>query len=540
MAGGDVSAVEGVGVVQKVAELGERVAAHAGDRRAAAGVLGDEVREHVAAEPVLEIQDVVRDPELVGREPGVGDRIEGAARTVGDGVAVAEQLHGGADDVVPLLHEDRCSHGAVDTPRHGDEDALPHQRPPPQCGMRNAECGIDGEGPIPETIDGAQRSRDLFRIPHSAFRIPHCDHRCSTALSALTFSTIRGSTAISASTSSVVFSLPNENRSAATPSSRGTPMAVSTCDGSTAPVEHAEPEEQAIPARSRCISSASLSVPGIDTLVTWGARRPCAPLITASGTTTSSRRSSSSRSAATRAANAACSRTASPTAVPSPTIPGTFSVPGRIPNCWPPPWMTASSACRSRTTSAPMPLGAPILWPETVKRVHATSCSDTGTLPKACTPSTWNGTPASRHRAASRATGCTTPTSLFTHITLNTATPRASASPNASCDTWPWPSTGRMISSPPRRATACAAARTALCSIADTATRNGPPRSRAASAHPITARLSASVPPDVKITWPGSAPSAAAMLRFASSTPARAARPKRCGEDGFPKASGPR
>src|SRR3989475_8791433 len=75
-----------------------------------------------------------------------------------------------------------------------------------------------------------------------------------------------------------------------------------------------------------------------------------------------------------------------------------------------------------------MPLGAPTLWPETVKRVHATSDNETGILPKACTPSTWNGTPASRHRAASRATGWTTPISLFTHITLTTATPSASAS----------------------------------------------------------------------------------------------------------------
>ena len=202
--------------------------------------------------------------------------------------------------------------------------------------------------------------------------------------------------------------------------------------------------------------------------------------------------------------------------------------------------MIASTAWRSRTTRAPMPLGAPILWPETVKRVQATSCSDTGILPNACTPSTWNGTPASRHRAASRATGCTTPISLFTHITLTTASPRASAWASASSATSPTPFTGRTISSPPSRATACAAARTALCSIADTATRNGPPRSRAARAHPITARLSASVPPDVKITWLGSTPRASAMRRFASSTPARAARPKRCGEEGFPKASGPR
>src|SRR5256712_11720442 len=241
MAGGHVRAVERVRVVQEVTELGERVAAHARDGRAAARVLGDEVGDHVAAEAIFEIQDVVRDPELVGHEPGVGDRIEGAARTVGDGVAVAEQLHGGADYVIPFLHQDRRSDRAVDSPGHGDENTIGH-----------------------------------LDLP------PHSNHRWSTALRARTFWTILGSTATVASTSSSVFSLPNENRSAATPRSRGTPIAVRTCDGSTAPVEQAEPEEQAIPARSRCIRSASLSVPGIDTLVTCGARRPFAALITAS------------------------------------------------------------------------------------------------------------------------------------------------------------------------------------------------------------------------------------------------------------------
>src|SRR5439155_618765 len=254
------------------------------------------------AEAIFEIQDVVRDPEPVRHEPGVGDRMEGGARTVGDGVAVAEQLHGGADHVVTLLDEERRGDGGIHPAGHGDEDALAH--------------------------------------------------RCKTADRALTFSTIFGRAPITVSMSSGVFSLPNENRSAATPRSRGTPIAVRTCDGSTAPVEQAEPEEQAIPARSRGIRRASLSVPGIDTLVTCGARRPFAALITASGTTASSRRSSSSRRAATRAANAACSRAASSTAAPNPTIPGTFSVPGRMPNCWPPPWMIASMTWRSRTTSA--------------------------------------------------------------------------------------------------------------------------------------------------------------------------------------------
>src|SRR5438445_188311 len=59
------------------------------------------------------------------------------------------------------------------------------------------------------------------------------------------------------------------------------------------------------------------------------------------------------------------------------------AVPGRSPNCCPPPWMIASTACRSRTSNAPIPLGAPILWPEMVTRVQPTSLSETGTLPSA-------------------------------------------------------------------------------------------------------------------------------------------------------------
>src|SRR5207245_357207 len=116
----------------------------------------------------------------------------------------------------------------------------------------------------------------------------------------------------------------------------------------------------------------------------------------------------------------------------------------------------------------------------------------------------------------------------------------ASACSRAPSSTTPEALTGRRSSTPPRRATAWAAARTALCSIADTTTRNGPPRSRDASAAPMIARLSASVPPEVKITWLGSAPSVSAMVRLASSIPARAARPNRWAEDGLPNASWPR
>src|SRR5215211_3660910 len=44
------------------------------------------------------------------------------------------------------------------------------------------------------------------------------------------------------------------------------PLATSTWDGSTAPVEHADPLDAATPARSRCMSNASLSAPSIATL----------------------------------------------------------------------------------------------------------------------------------------------------------------------------------------------------------------------------------------------------------------------------------
>ena len=94
-------------------------------------------------------------------------------------------------------------------------------------------------------------------------------------------------------------------------SSRGTPMATSTCDGSTAPVEQAEPPEAATPARSRCMSSASLSAPATATLSTCGARSAPSPLTTRSGTTARSRAASSSRSARSRAASAGCSAAAS-------------------------------------------------------------------------------------------------------------------------------------------------------------------------------------------------------------------------------------
>jgi hypothetical protein len=50
----------------------------------------------------------------------------------------------------------------------------------------------------------------------------------------------------------------------------------------------------------------------------------------------------------------------------------------------------------------------------------------------------------------------------------------------------------------------------------------------------LIARLSASVPPEVKITSAGLAPTSVAMSSRESSTTRRAARPEACSDDGLP------
>jgi hypothetical protein len=119
---GDGVAAEGVGVGEEVAELRKGVAAHAGDGRAAAGVFRHEVGDDIAAEVVLEVEDIVRDAQPRGHGLRVADRVEGAAGAVGNGaLAVAEELHRGADDLVALLDEERRGDGGVHAPGHRDQ-----------------------------------------------------------------------------------------------------------------------------------------------------------------------------------------------------------------------------------------------------------------------------------------------------------------------------------------------------------------------------------------------------------------------------------
>jgi len=110
----DVVAVEAIGVGEQIAELGEGVTADARNGGAPARVFLDEILDDRAAELVFEIEDVVRDAKGRRDRTRVVDGIEGAARPIGDLIAIAEQLHGCADDVVSLFDEQGRRDGTVD------------------------------------------------------------------------------------------------------------------------------------------------------------------------------------------------------------------------------------------------------------------------------------------------------------------------------------------------------------------------------------------------------------------------------------------
>ena len=133
-------------------ELDLLVAAQARVRRAAGGVLADEVLDDVLVEAVAEVPDVERDADHVGRPArvvGVLDRAA-AAGAAAVGLRVAREGQVDAGDVVALLDRAGRRDGRVDAARHRCQDA--HQRcvPARQCGAA---------GPLHDRRDGARRAR---------------------------------------------------------------------------------------------------------------------------------------------------------------------------------------------------------------------------------------------------------------------------------------------------------------------------------------------------------------------------------------------
>ena len=248
-----------------------------------------------------------------------------------------------------------------------------------------------------------------------------------------------------------------------------------------------------------------------------------------------------SRSAASRADSAARCSTACSSASARPTAPAASSVPLRMSRSWPPPCDNGIGRRSRATWSAPTPTGPPSLWALTAARSTPAAPRSTGRCATAWTASVWKRTPRSRQPAAMVATSCTVPTSLLAHMTVTSATDPGSSSTAArtSCAaTSPHgPGSTQVTSASPASTRAVTGSRTAWCST-PLATIRRCAGSCAAAAHsvPLTARLSDSVPPEVRTISLGRDPRHAAMRSRASSTTARAARPLVCSDEGLPTA----
>src|SRR5262245_28034231 len=209
------------------------------------------------------------------------------------------------------------------------------------------------------------------------------------------------------STSGSVVVGPVLTRTAARASCGGTPIAASTWDGCTLPEEQAAPEDTATPSRSKAMTAVSAFMPGTANRVVFGSRSTPAPKMTTSGVAALRAVSRRSRSPAVCALSAARPARAAAAAAPKPAMPATFSVPARTPRSCPPPLMRGSGngISASRLISAPTPLGAPILCPETVRRSAPSALISHAIRPAPWTPSTCSRPPASCVRRAASETG---------------------------------------------------------------------------------------------------------------------------------------
>ena len=171
------------------------------------------------------------------------------------------------------------------------------------------------------------------------------------------------------------------------------------------------------------------------------------------------------------------------------------------------------------------------------------AAKSTGTAPTAWTASVWTGMPCSAASATTSSIGWRVPTSLLAHITEMRATESGSRSTLRAqrVDVEPARCVDRAAARPRRPssvASQSSGSRTAWCSIAvdRIRTRRGS-SPRRAQKMPLRARLSASVPPEVKTTSPGRQPSERAIVSRASSTTRRAPRPEACSELALPTAA---
>ena len=216
-------------------------------------------------------------------------------------------------------------------------------------------------------------------------------------------------------------------------------------------------------------------------------------------------------------------------AAPNAAIAATFSVPARLPRSCPPPLISGSAKCSasSRLISAPAPFAPPNLWALSVIRSAPSALMSSGMRPAACTASTCSSPPCRCTIAAASATGWMTPVSLFAAMSETSARPPARQA------------FARAQRDRPRRSRAnrnlldVAPPRTARQRAPRDARSPRPAGDRMGASRPptsmtgVSASAFASVPPEVKITLRGSAPTSAATSSRACSTTAAPPGPRR-------------
>jgi hypothetical protein len=185
------------------------------------------------------------------------------------------------------------------------------------------------------------------------------------------------------------------------------------------------------------------------------------------------------------------------------------NVPERTPRSCPPPWVSGSTGSPRRSTATPTPCGPRTCAPTAPARRPPRADVDVEVSrppgPRRCAAAP----PARPAPPRAPATSLTAPSSLLAAITLTSAvsgrTASSTARPRRPVGSGARPSGWQS----PRSASHRAGSSTAGCSTA-VVTRCGT-RAGAPAAHttPLTARLSASVPPEVNTTSCGEQPSAA-------------------------------
>lgn len=126
----DKRAVQGVGLPDEGVELQDAVALHAGDGRPTFEIGPHEGLDDVLPERLLQVQDVVPNPQPGGDPPGVVGVLDRTAtarpgRCLG---AMIPQLHRDAHDVITHVPKQGGRHGTVDAAAHGDQNSLGHRR----------------------------------------------------------------------------------------------------------------------------------------------------------------------------------------------------------------------------------------------------------------------------------------------------------------------------------------------------------------------------------------------------------------------------